>query len=47
MKVEFLSDDLNELELVIKGNEFLKATNSDKEFHSLDLAIEAFCNFFA
>lgn len=26
MKVEFLSDDLNGLELVIKGDEFLKAT---------------------
>ena len=46
MKVEFLFDDLNGLELIISGEEFLKAKDNKPEFVSLVKATRAFCCLF-
>ena len=46
MKVEFLDDELNGLELVILGSEFLKAKDDDLELKSFARAVEGYCNLF-
>lgn len=46
MKVEFWTNESNGLELLIKGSEFFKAQNDEKEFESLQDALTGYCHHF-
>lgn len=46
MKVEFWTNEVTGLELFVKGSEFYKAKNDEREFESLEDAITAYCYHF-
>lgn len=46
MKVEFFRNKANDLILIIKESEFVKAKNNSREFESLHSAIKGYCGLF-